>query len=89
MRAYAGPGAALLPAPSDSGWRSSKHDLPSIVVKTGVPVCSASRRRASLAPDISTPAPAQIMGRSAASRARAASAISAAAGCDRALRGDV
>ena len=47
-----------------------------MVVNTGMASSSASSRRASVAPAASTPAPAQIRGRSAASRALTAASTS-------------
>ncbi len=69
-----------LPAPRLNGWRSSKADLPGIVVKTGIAVSSANARKSSVASADSTPAPAQIIGFFAAIKAFAASTMAAASG---------
>ncbi len=49
------------PAPSESSWRSSKADLPGIVVKTGTDNSSANSWSSWVASAIRTPCPAHII----------------------------
>ena len=66
----------LAEAPTESGWFSGKALLATIEVVTGAWSSSASSRSSSVASAQSTPWPAMISGRWAASSKRAASATS-------------
>ncbi len=59
--------------------------MPAWVSATGMPVCSASRRRVSWAPEYSTPPPAMISGRRALRMMPVARDTASGSGTDRAM----
>ena len=79
----------LLPDPRARGCRSSKDDLPGMVVYTGISMSSANSCNSAVAPADRTPIPDQITGLWAFSRSLTASLTSSAAGDWRYLLGGV
>ena len=84
----AGPATVRPPLPTLRGWRSSKPDFPGIDVYTGTSTSSANSRSAAVASANITPAPAQISGFLAPSRAFTASRTSPSEGRCRDTPGD-